>query len=264
VPDSAVVKPATPSHTGSPYNPYAPGSHTSPLSGVLHGGSVDNSDDLPKWLDGAPQSEYERFFNTLIYFQKQSAMASKAAQIPPVVGVKCLPHKGAFGFERVSELDYKVNCFAGTGKKISHVAEYRMSVTFIPSGCATEAKIHEQFNNPANRNRKSAAEFYNVLKKVCIIQANPASTSAPVVKVTKVSTDFVTKSLADNADLDKYVNGSHITKKADERADYEAEADAKPKHKQKVIVDDEEESTKEPHDDAACIPGNIFCSKSAN
>ncbi|MGE3262813.1 MAG: hypothetical protein AB7K68_13615 [Bacteriovoracia bacterium] len=255
VPDSA-VKPA-PSPT-----PYT-NSRVTPLGQLWNNSGEDYSGNMPKHLEGASQAEYEKFFNGMLETQKTEAIRMKARQIPviPTLGVRCLDTKDAFGFERVNETEYRANCFAGTDKKITHVAEYRMKIEFVPSGCASEATIKNMFSDAAYRTRSNAGRVYGLLRKGCAVMAFPVNNLNAVTKVTPISTEFVKKTLEGNAELDRFVNGSRTSVKKE----YTADEDEKPaKPKRKVVRDDDEDSSPSKPVPAPCIAGNPLCSRSAD
>ncbi|MGZ3695467.1 MAG: hypothetical protein ACXWQO_15240, partial [Bdellovibrionota bacterium] len=215
VPDSAVVKADPNAPFAAPYPAKVPGVKVSPLGDIWNKSDAsDYAERLPKALDGAPQAAYEAYFNTLIEKQKQTEIRRAMVVIPVNVSppIKCLNTPDAFGYEHVAENDYRVNCFAGTGKDITHVAEYRMHVDFVPADCGTQAKFKSYFSTTDARTRLKAAVLYKQLEQNCRVAAVPVDRLNPVSKKTSISTDFVKKTLQENAELDKYVNGSHEQK----------------------------------------------------
>jgi hypothetical protein len=264
VPDAAVEKGPI-STTRYPANPGV--QRASPLSSVISNDAfADIAERLPKKLDGAPQAEYEGYFNNMFEGMKKSSMQKLGVKIPVDVtrGIRCLDSAEAFGFERVSETEYKANCFAGTGKKITHVAEFKIHIDFIPAGCGTQAKIHTAFNDTAARTRMGAARFYQSIQKTCAVDAVAVNPMNPFSKITLVTTGFVTKTLEGNAELDKYVNGSHTTKEDNTVADEDYDSKhlksvAKPSTRKQVSDDDEDDSKPEP---TRCVSGNVLCKTS--
>lgn len=230
----------------------------SPLSNIWS--PPDCSQDMPKHLEGANQGAYEAFFNALINQANEEKIIAAVKKIPPVPGVRCLDHKDAYGFERVSEMEYRTNCFAGNGKNISHVAEFRMKVEYIPANCASQANIRQFFSVDNNRTRLAACNFYKNLYSGCNTMAFPQNTYNSVSGFTPITSEGVDKMLTSRPDLNKYVNGSSTPKKPAPVTPVYDEDERKVSKKKKYEPKDEDEIRW----DAACTPTNPFCSSSGN
>jgi len=161
----------------------------------------DNADDYVRWL------------NDRVLSLKKSAMATRAASLRPSREVGCLPFHDAFGFEQINETEYKLNCFAGNKRNISHVLDYHLRVTFTPTNCATEQAVRDFFAIPVNRNPRAATAFLQSMKSSCVITAAPVDTANPIVRNVGVSPTFVQKALEKKDDLRLYVNGSREQKR---------------------------------------------------
>lgn len=171
--------------------------------------------DFSKTVD-APTEEtlegYVRWVQERRWNDRKGFMATKARALRPEFNVTCLRHFEAYGFEKVSETEIKMNCLAGSGQKITHVLDYHFRVTSNPSDCDSEAKIREFFTRPGMFSAKVARDFLNNLVRSCPITVEPLDAQKPVVRMVKISRDSVGEILEERPELSKYVNQSKKVK----------------------------------------------------
>jgi hypothetical protein len=174
----------------------------------------------------APRSsnveDYLRWVKAKLLAEQKSAMATRTLAHPlqssPPSRVSCLPFHDAFGFERVNDSEFKLNCFAGTERSITHVLDYQMRVTHSPANCASDSRIREFFNVPSNRNPAAASSFWRSMAASCHILVDQVNAARPIVRSVAVNQDFVNKVLENREDLRLYVNRSRDRKTDDGRA----------------------------------------------
>lgn len=163
--------------------------------------------------------EYIRIMKENVLSLKKSVISTRAANMRPSADVGCLPFHDAFGFEQVSETDFKVNCFAGSAKNITHVLDYRFNLVIMPATCGSDQAIRDFFAIPNNRNANAAKAYWAQIRSYCSIMAAPADPANPIVRNVAVGQAFVNKVLNEKEDLRLYVNGSRGTKKGNTSGD---------------------------------------------
>jgi hypothetical protein len=172
--------------------------------------------DFSKAVD-EPQEQslegYVRWVRERRWNDRKGFMATKARALRPEFNVACLKHFEAFGFEKVSETEIKMNCLAGSGQKITHVLDYHFRVTPNPAECDSEATIREFFSRPGMFSPKIARDYLNNLVRTCPINVEPVDSQKPVVRMVKIAPDSVGEILEDKPELSKYVNQSKKVKK---------------------------------------------------
>jgi hypothetical protein len=148
---------------------------------------------------------------------RKSFMATRARALRPQFNVACLKHFEAYGFEKVSETEYRMNCLAGSGQNISHILDYHFKLTANPDGCDSDATVREFFTRAGMFTEKNAKDYLNSLVSTCRISIEPMDANKPVVKMVKVPKSFVNEVLEEKEELNKYVNQSKKVKQAPEK-----------------------------------------------
>lgn len=128
---------------------------------------------------------------------RKNYMAALAARYPQKANIKCLWHKDAFGFRKINDSEYEVNCFAGSSKNITHVLFYQMRVSYSPSGCDSVEKTREFFKPEHMHNSGAAISYVNFINSSCVLSVQNSDLSKVIRRSTKVTTDWV------NTELDK-------------------------------------------------------------
>jgi hypothetical protein len=214
----------------------SPSSPMAPLSWSR--GRIDLDDSL---VNNGNAKSYEDFFNNYIYGKKKQEMARWAATIlVKLPNVRCFKDgtsHARYGFQRVSENDYKMNCHAGSGSRVTDIAEFRVT-TFIPSPCPAEKDIKAYFADAKNRTRAKAQEFYGLRMAGCPLQISAADLAHPVVSITAVKSSYAD---SDVAESDTSVISSPVKPKPSRSGDGDDAPVRKP----------------------SCVPGNVFCHDSA-
>lgn len=165
---------------------------------------------LPNTNDG---KDYERWFLDVVESRRRYEIGNKAYFYAADGGIRCVHSDSAFGFERISDTDYKVNCIAG--RKKNYLIEYRMQVNYSTAGCNSESKIHQFFQDPNNRNRAGALRLYNELLQ-CTMQAVPADPANAIVKLEQFDKSSPVNIAGDN---DPKVNTSRKSKYSTKSSD---------------------------------------------
>jgi hypothetical protein len=145
---------------------------------------------------------------------RKSYMATRARALRTLFDVACLKHFEAYGFEKISETEYRMNCLAGSQQNISHILDYHFKLSANPDGCDSDATVREFFTRPGMFTEKNAKDYLNSLVKTCRISVEPMDANNPVVKMVKVPKSFVTEVLEEKEELNRYVNQTKKVKQA--------------------------------------------------
>lgn len=208
---------------------------------ALEGRTIEIPDSVVK--DGSAKA-YEDFFFDRILRAKKEAMTQQAVRIAvrPMQGVRCLPEdheKSKFGFQRVSEMDYKMNCHAGVDDKVTDVAEFRWSLNYSLPSCPLEKDVRAYFADGKNRTRANAQSFYANRMFGCIVMAISANTMNPVVSIVPVKASYASD--GNDEPSPAVVSRSSETKRSPSRTEAESEEPIRRRPK------------------PACAPGSLFC-----
>jgi hypothetical protein len=150
---------------------------------------------------------------------KKSVLATRARDTRPSREVGCLNFPGAYGFEQVSDTEYKVNCFAGNERNLTHVLDYHFRLVFMPATCTSEQSVRDYFKIPNNRTKARAEQFLAEIEGYCSVMAVPADPANPIVQNRILEANYVNELLEQKEDLRVYVNGSRAKKQGSAGSD---------------------------------------------
>jgi hypothetical protein len=143
---------------------------------------------------------------------KKSVLATRARDMRPSATVGCLNFPGAYSFEQVSETEFKVRCFGGSDRNLTHVLDYHLNLVFMPATCTSEQSVRDYFKIPNNRTKARAEQFVAEIEGYCSVMAVPVDAANPIVRNRILEANLVNKLLEQKEDLRVYVNGSRAKK----------------------------------------------------
>lgn len=177
------------------------------------GDPMFNQDEVPSSKN---IEDYVNWAKKLLESGRKNQMAKMAYDAGVKAGVRCLWFAGAYGFRQSSTNQYELNCFAGTARKISHIAFYKINFEYLPSNdCASDAKIREYFTPEGLRNRNGAMSFIHMIQNTCRLSTAHADPAKPVTRSLVMDAEAVARELdkPEREALRVFVNNSKDRKR---------------------------------------------------